>query len=193
MPATRQLLVGFDGSPPARIALRRAAHIARHDNACLTILLALDVPRLAAASVLTGTALPLELLERDASDELRRAVAELPADISVASLAVHGAAGPALAREAKRLCADAIVIGSRRGICTRLTGGVARYLRRHAPAQVIVVKPPPARRRRARDTARTFNLRFLGRKSSSSTTPRAGPTTGGTPRHQTPPPTGTLR
>ena len=185
MPATRQLLVGFDGSPPARIA--------RHDNACLTILLALDVPRLAAASVFTGAA---QLVARVALKKLerkRRAVAELPADISVASLAVHGAAVPALAREAKRLCADATVIGSRRGICTRLTGGVARYLRRHAPAQVIVVKPPPARRRRARDTARTFNLRFLGRKSSSSTTPRAGPTTGGTPRHQTPPPTGTLR
>jgi nucleotide-binding universal stress UspA family protein len=132
MPATRQLLVGFDGSPAACIALRRAAHIARHDNACLTILLALGVPRLAAASVFTGAALPLELLERDASDELRRAVAELPADISVASLVVHGAAGPALAREAKRLCADAIVIGSRRGICTRLTGGVARYLRLRA-------------------------------------------------------------
>ncbi|WP_249011208.1 universal stress protein [Conexibacter sp. DBS9H8] len=146
MSATRQLLVGFDGSLPARVALRRAARIAGSDHASLTVVLAIDVPRLVGTCVLTGATLPLHEIERDANDTLRSAVAELPSDISVISHLVLGPAGPGLAQEANRICADAILIGSRCGITSRLTGGVAGYLRRHAHAPVIVVRSAQPRR-----------------------------------------------
>lgn len=141
MAAARHLLVGFDGSPNSRVALRRAAVVARHDHARLTVILVLNVLRPAFAGAFTGARVPVERMELTASEELRRAVKELPPDVSVTSRVVQGSPGPVLAREAQRLSADAVIIGSRSGICSRLSGGVARYLRLHARIPVAVVAP----------------------------------------------------
>lgn len=145
MAAPRQLLVGFDGSPPARAALRRATRIARRNHGCLTVVLVVEHEWLTGLyGLVPGAPLPGQI-EAGMVDDLREAMTSLPADISVVSLVRHGAVGPALVREAAARCCDTIVIGTHRGFWSRLTGGVEHYVRSHADCPVVVVRNAPAR------------------------------------------------
>ncbi len=133
----RRLLVGFDGSDAARIALCHAAALAHTGHGCLTVALVHGQPPCCAWPLVAMAETPQEQ-ERRELEALRAAVAGLAQDISVVSVVCRGAAGPALLREARRTGAEAIVIGARRGAWSRLTGGVAHYLHKHAEMPVIV-------------------------------------------------------
>ena len=63
---------------------------------------------------------------------LRAAVEGLPMDVPVVTIVCHGRVGPVLLREAARHLCDEIVVGAPSGAWSRLTGGVARYLRSRA-------------------------------------------------------------
>jgi uncharacterized membrane protein YbhN (UPF0104 family)/nucleotide-binding universal stress UspA family protein len=128
-----RILVGFDGSPPARAALAWASDLARRTHGSLTVVLAVAQPWWSFFPGLAGAAYELE---RATVSTLQRAVAELAADVSVAWLVSHDPAAVALRREAARQGSDAIVIGSHR---RRWHGWLERSLRRHAPAPVIAV------------------------------------------------------
>jgi nucleotide-binding universal stress UspA family protein len=146
----RRPLIGFDGSPPARAALRHAARAARRNPGRVTVVLVITQPWYAGLCPPVAIVPPACDLEQAAIDELRDAVEHLTKDISVVSLVRRGPVGRALAREAGHRCCDAIVIGSHRGVWSGLTGGVERYLRQHAHTPVIVVPVRPARHGSAR-------------------------------------------
>lgn len=139
--ASRRLLVGFDGSDAARAALDHASELAHRNHGCLSVVLVLS-DQMCMGWPLLATAPPLRDLQQDVIDDLRRSVDGLAEDISVVSVVRRGAVGPALAREAIRGRCDTIVIGRRCGVWSRLTGGVRRYLSRHAQARLIVVPAP---------------------------------------------------
>jgi uncharacterized membrane protein YbhN (UPF0104 family)/nucleotide-binding universal stress UspA family protein len=129
----RRMLVGFDGSPPARAALTWASDLARRTHGSLTVVLAVVPPWWSFFPGLAGAAYELE---RSTISTLKGAVAELAPDVSVAWLVSHDPVATALRREAARQGSDAIVIGSHR---RRWHGWLERSLRRHAPAPVIAV------------------------------------------------------
>ena len=137
----RRVLVGFDGSDAAHAALEHAAELAQRNHGCLTIVLVLT-EQVCMGWPMLATAPPLGDIQQAVIGDLRRAVEELAEDISVVSVVRRGPVGPALLREALRNQCDAIVIGRRCGVWSRLTGGVRRYLSWHAEAQLIVVGAP---------------------------------------------------
>ena len=73
---------------------------------------------------------------------VRAAVDSLPPDVSVVTIVCQGRVGPVLVREAARHLCDVIVIGAPSGVWSRLTGGLARYLRSRAAVDVVVVPRP---------------------------------------------------
>lgn len=143
MSAPRRPIVGFDGSPSAYAALRQAASLTRQNHGLLTVLLVLSTDPWSASSCPFAPALPPSYdPQKAAADELREAIDDLSQDISVVSLIAHGRVGPALLHAAQRHRCDAIVIGARCGVLSRITGGVERYLRAHSQLQVMVAKAP---------------------------------------------------
>lgn len=140
MSSPRRPMVGFDGSPGAFAALRAGSLLAAGNHGLLTVVLVLPAEPWSAGSCPLAPVLPPPCdVEQAAVDQLRAAVQELCEDISVVSLLCHGRVGPTLVREAARHLCDAIVIGARRGLVSRLTGGVERYLRHHCETELVVV------------------------------------------------------
>lgn len=138
----RRPLVGFDGSEAACAALRWGAALARANHGCLRVALVIGRQPCCAWPTVGVTETP-EQYARGQLDMLRRAIDTLDPEISVVSVACRGVTAPALARAAREGHCDAIVIGARRGLWTRLTGGVARQLRRSGGVPLIVVAPGP--------------------------------------------------
>ncbi len=138
--AIRRPLVGFDGSDAACEALSRGAALARANHGCLKVALVI-ARQTYCVWPMAGVIETPEQYTRRQLEMLREAIDALEPDISVVSVACRGATGPALARAAREGGCDAIVIGARRGLFTRFTGGVARYLSRNAEVPLIVVAP----------------------------------------------------
>jgi nucleotide-binding universal stress UspA family protein len=138
--AVRRPLVGFDGSEAACAALRRGAALARANHGCLRVALVIGRQPCCAWPMVGVTETPEQYTLRQL-DMLRKAIDALEPDISVVSVACRGATAPALARAARDGHCDAIVIGARRGLWTRFTGGVAPGLRRSTDVPLIVVAP----------------------------------------------------
>jgi len=159
MAGPRRLLVGFDASATAWAALARAMATARQNHGCLTVVyVAAQTVPILASPMIPGLTSPCNLHE-PAVDALRAAVAGLATDVSVASVVSDDRrVGRALVGEAERRCCDAIVIGSSGGLGARLTGGVGRYLRRHAEVEVIVVTAAPNRSSLGEAPAAGFNF-----------------------------------
>jgi nucleotide-binding universal stress UspA family protein len=149
MAAARRLLVGFDGSPESWGALRHAVRTARRNHGCLVVVsVVAETDRCVVASPFgLCVALPRDPVQT-ACELLHRAVERLPEEVSVVTVVRRGRVGAVLTQEAARHCCDAIVIGTRRGVLSRLTGGVERYLRRHSQAKLIVDRPAQRRPRR---------------------------------------------
>ena len=126
-------------------ALHYAARAAHDNRGCLVVVSVVRKPvEVVAAWPCAVYAHPSASPEQCALAALRAAVESLPTDVSVVTIVCHGRAGPVLLREAARHLCDAIVVGAPSGEWGRLTGGVARYLRRRAAVDVIVVPRPNA-------------------------------------------------
>ena len=136
----RRSLIGFDGSIASMGALHYAAHAARNNRGCLVVVSVVGRPiEVLAAWPFVVVAPPSASPEQCALAALRAAVESLPTDVSVVTIVCHGRVGPVLLREAARHLCDGIVIGAPSGLGSRLTGGVARYLRSRAAVDVVVV------------------------------------------------------
>lgn len=135
----RRILIGYDGSSPARAALYYAVAAAREDHATLTVLLALPLSG--------GAGSPWVPMAGDVVAESRQAlqadlaaqVAALPVDISVTRVVSEAPPGPALLAEAERGRHDAIFIGVPAGPWHKFSGGILGYLQRHSPIPVVAV------------------------------------------------------
>lgn len=162
-----RVVVGYDGSAPARAAVRAAADEARRRGAVLEVVLAWQVvTTLPALMPASGYVPPLADCQALAERVLGEARAELtdPADPGspapeVVTRAVHASPAAALLDAAAE--ADLVVVGARGtgGFAQALLGSVSTAVTRHAACPVVVVRgtgaerPEPAARQRpaARD------------------------------------------
>jgi len=143
----RDVLIGYDGSDNAKLALRQAIEIAQATNARLTVVSVIpDVAATVQGAWLAG-ANPQQL-ERDMTEQisatLEEAVAQVPDDVPVTKLLGHGHAGPALLSAVDEQGSDLVVVGTRgRGAVKSLfLGSVTEHLVTHSSVPIVVVPPP---------------------------------------------------
>jgi nucleotide-binding universal stress UspA family protein len=138
----RTIVVGIDGSPRSRRALRWALEASVAGGDRVRVVHAWHVPYLA-LSPLSGAELRLEELEERTRAEVRAIVAE-----ETPAVAGHGPVevavvcdGPALALIAAGEQADLLVVGSRGmgGFAGLLLGSTSQQVVAHAPCPVVVV------------------------------------------------------
>jgi nucleotide-binding universal stress UspA family protein len=152
----QRLLVGLDGSPAAASALRHATRLARRNHGLLVLACVVSehAPGVMSSPFGMCSATPED--PRDiAADVLRDARARVPESVSVITVIQPGRIGPALAQAAERFSCDTIVIGAHHGLWSRFSGGVERYLRRHARVRLIVAQDRRGRIRAPRSGPRT--------------------------------------
>lgn len=143
----RDVLIGYDGSDNAKLALRQAVSIAQAANARLTVMSVVpDVVATVQAAWLAGgnpQALEQEMTTQ-VSATLEEAIAQVPDDLPVTKLLGHGHAGPALVGAIEEHGCDLVVVGTRgRGaMASLLLGSVTEHLVSHSPVPVVVVPPP---------------------------------------------------
>lgn len=133
-----RIVVGFDGSAEARVALRRGAAIARREGRELHVL-SVTTPPAVAPGPFAG---PLPSNLPDAHDVVTRGVEAVGADVDVRGLVLNGSAAPELAD----YCGpdDLLMVGSRSygPLARTLLGSVSSALIHRAPCPVLVVPRP---------------------------------------------------
>jgi nucleotide-binding universal stress UspA family protein len=143
----RDVLVGYDGSDNAKLALRQAIEIAQSSNARLTVMSVVpDVAATVQGAWLAG-ANPQQLeqeMTEQVSSTLEEAIAQVPEDVPVTKLLGHGHAGPALISAVEEQGCDLVVVGTRgRGAMKSLfLGSVTEHLVSHSSVPIVVVPPP---------------------------------------------------
>jgi len=146
-PGYRRIVVGVDGSPVSRDALRWAAREATLRGCKLEVVYGWQVstePR--PDGVGLGVAPPLDAYQRQAEQRITGIVAETlgPDGARRASVrAVHRTPGRALIEQAQD--ADLLVLGSRgRGrLAAWLLGSISDEAVQRAPCSVVIVRPRP--------------------------------------------------
>lgn len=141
----RDILVAIDGSVHAAQALDEAVDLAHCDNARLTVMTTVPDP---SAWLLSGGgysgidyAALSEETEREYSELLDKAVAQVPQDVSVTKRLVNGRPGDRILDEMKERHHDLVVMGSRgRGnVRSLVLGSVSHQVLNAAPAAVLIV------------------------------------------------------
>jgi nucleotide-binding universal stress UspA family protein len=134
-----QVIVGIDGSPPSRLALRRAATEAVRRGVALHIVHARHAYWPDDATGSTRTEAAARNLVDKAIEEARR---DQP-DIDVTGTAVLGGAAKAILSAAE--LGDLVVVGSRghSSFAATLTGSTCQQVATHAKTSVLVVRGRP--------------------------------------------------
>jgi nucleotide-binding universal stress UspA family protein len=143
----RNVLVAFDGSPQAQRALASAIDVVRRSHGRLTILTAIDpVPPVACFGAgVSGVGELSKALACEAERTLRRAVDEVPPDVSVTGILARDPIRGALPRRIANEAYDLLVIGApkRRSLSALLHGSVTRTALRRSPIPVFTVGAEP--------------------------------------------------
>jgi nucleotide-binding universal stress UspA family protein len=143
----RDVLIGYDGSENANLALRQAIAIAQSANARLTVMSVVpDVAATVQGAWLAG-ANPQQLeqeMTEQVSSTLEEAIAQVPEEVPVTKLLGHGHAGPALIAAIDEHGCDLVVVGTRgRGAMKSLfLGSVTEHLVSRSSVPIVVVPPP---------------------------------------------------
>lgn len=146
----RTIVVGTDGSSLAAPTVRRAAWLARHDDADLVIVCVYaEMPRRTEArnvATLGGDPRLGQVLGRSAANAAvvsAVAVANEEGATIAAALLVDGEPARALVDVATDRGAELVVVGARhdRSLADRLLGTVATEVTKQAPCDVLVVRP----------------------------------------------------
>jgi nucleotide-binding universal stress UspA family protein len=136
-----RIVVGVDGSQPAREALRWAMDEARRRNATVEAVYAWHQPFM--AGYMMEGELDLGHYEEDAQKVLDSTVDEVKngGDVTIERKLVPGSAAGALVDEAKG--AALLVVGSRGrgGFTGLLLGSVSQQAAHHAPCPVVIIPP----------------------------------------------------
>ena len=137
------IVVGTDGSPGAKAAVRRAAEIAKGSGSRVHLVTAYpDSPSARETLTSTAKADPVDLRET-AEGVLNRAGRELEAEgIEYETHARAGDPAHVIIEVAEEQGADLIVVGARgsTGLQRFLLGSVSSKLSHHAPTSVMVVR-----------------------------------------------------
>ena len=137
MSTAPRIVVGYDASPDAQLALTWAAETAQRRNCHLAIVIvAADLDPTARDDA--ESAEELAAGWRDHAARALKVLASGPGDLTIR----HGAVVPALLDAAEG--AEMLVVGSRgHGLVVgSMTGSVSQHLARHATCPVVVVRPP---------------------------------------------------
>lgn len=138
----RRILVAFDDSPPARLALEQAFDLARAEHVEAVTVVSVLPPTHQMVAV--GGQDPETLREQMRSElerALAHAVAAAPDDVSLSTQLVEGHPGAALLRAISDGAHDLVVMGSRgRGaVASALLGSVSAHVVQHADVAVLVL------------------------------------------------------
>jgi len=145
----RKILVAVDGSAPSKKGLREAIRLARADRARLLVMHVVDeYPAFAALDAMMAGAPGADLVPalREAGKRtLARAVAAAKKAGVAAKPILREGFGPAaypIVREAKKIGADVIVLGThgRRGVRRLVLGSDAEQVVRTASVPVLLVR-----------------------------------------------------
>ncbi|NAZ81909.1 universal stress protein [Kineococcus sp. R8] len=146
----RTIVVGTDGSSLAAPTVRRAAWLARYDDADLVIVCAYaEMPRRADAqntATLGGDPRLGQVLGRAAANAAVTSAVALASEAGAtiaAALLIDGEPARALVEVANERGAELVVIGARhdRSLADRLLGTVATEVTKRAPCDVLIVRP----------------------------------------------------
>jgi len=142
----RSIIVGVDGSPTAKEALRRAARLAEATGAKLHIVCAYQGSTLVAVDPISaasaGVADMGESIRRTAEELLQSEAKDLGVNgVEVQTHAIQAEASDALIDAADEQNADLIVVGNRgmRGGKRLLLGSVPNRVAHHAGRDVLIV------------------------------------------------------
>lgn len=143
----RRILVAYDGSPSAQLALEQAFDLSRAEHVeRVTIFSA--VPTVSAMIAMAGGRPDLlqAQIEAETVERLNAARDGAPADVPVATAWRLGPAGKSIVRAAERDDSDLIVMGSRGHgpVGSALLGSVSTYVLHHADVAVLVAHAPAA-------------------------------------------------
>ncbi|HTU39495.1 MAG TPA: universal stress protein [Acidimicrobiales bacterium] len=135
----RRIVVGFDGSDPAKKALEWAIRDATSNPAVIDVVIAWTFP-MVLGYAFTHTVSDVEGAARSELDAALTHVAEVAPDVVVRGETTDESPGPALVAAAKG--ADVLVVGARGvgGFEALLLGSVSAFCSRHAPCTVVIVR-----------------------------------------------------
>lgn len=150
----RRILVAYDASPGARLALRQAFDLARAEHVESVSLLGV-VPPVRSAVAVAGvdpTAFTEELRQVTVRD-LAAARDEAPADVSIRTQVKQGAVGEAILAAAAEGDHDLIVMGARGlgPIGSMLLGSASTHVLHHTDRAVLVAHAPRTAEQPAQD------------------------------------------
>lgn len=140
----KKILVALDGSEREQGVLDASIALAKRTNAKLVLFRAVGVPKdipLEAFSL--GPDDVARLLEKQASDDLKRVLAHVPAEIAEGTRVLFGPPWAAIEQAAKESDADLIIIGAHGyGKLDRILGTTAAKVVNHADRPVLVIRAP---------------------------------------------------
>ncbi len=144
MPRYRHVLVAFDGSPEAELALAHAIAMAQVYRARLRIVAVVAPPPLMAWQAPGGMQGVHDAELNELEEHLRAAADSVPDDLSVTTQLLDGDPAREVLRAARAGDHDVIVLGSRgRGRMTAaLLGSVSNRVMHDADVPVIVIHAP---------------------------------------------------
>ena len=140
----RHVLVAFDGSPEAELALAHAVAIAQHYRARISLVAVVPPPPPFAWQAPGGVRQLHDVQESDLDQRLRAAADGVPDDLSLTTRLLDGDPPRELLRAAREGDHDLIVMGSRgRGrVTAALLGSVSHRVMHESPVPVMVIHAP---------------------------------------------------
>jgi len=140
----RHVMVAYDGSPEAELALEHAIALAQNQRARLGLVAVVPPVPSFAWQVPGGVRRLHDDQESDLARQLRAAADRVPDDLSVTTRLLDGDPPRELLRAAREGDHDVILVGSRgRGrVTAALLGSVSNRLMHEARVPVIVVHAP---------------------------------------------------
>jgi nucleotide-binding universal stress UspA family protein len=144
VPRYRNVLLAYDGSPDAELALAHAVGMAQVYRARLRIVAVTPPPPLLAWQAPGGTRAIHEAEQSELAEKLRLAADGVPDDLSVTTQLLDGDPAREILAAAREHDHDVIVLGSRgRGrVSAALLGSVSNRVMHDAEVPVIVIHRP---------------------------------------------------
>jgi len=138
----RNVLVAFDGSPHAELALKHAVDLAQSEGARLTLLTVYRDPTSGVVGVPDNLMDEIEQQLRDeAQATLNRAGAQVPPGVPAQAVLSTGPAAQIVLDQVREGQHDLVVMGARgrSGIGAMLLGSVSHNVLHHSPVPVLIV------------------------------------------------------
>jgi nucleotide-binding universal stress UspA family protein len=142
-----RLLVAYDCSPSAELALSAAITAAQRDNASITLLAVVPNVRCELACWPTPCPPDPDALQREADAEaaarLAAAAGRVPEGIPVTTVVRHGKAAREIVAQTQEVEYDAVILGARGvGRIGTILGSVSNHVLHHADTSVFVAHAP---------------------------------------------------